>query len=249
MSKINALKKILSDMFFPKSFTCDICGIETFDGNICPVCLKTVTFNNGTTCPVCGRKTDRPEICLECKATTPRFKKAISPLVYNGGAVALIAKYKNGCGYLKEYFADLICRKLENLPKADCIVYIPMTKKSIHKRGYNQAELLAKSISDRTQIPVLKDGLLKAKETAAQKSLSKKERATNLADCFKVNDRKLIKDKTILLIDDVLTTGATADAACKKLLEAGAKCVYFAAVASVEFKPFKEKKTAEKPKE
>ena len=242
MFKFGNLKKAVSEIFFPQSFTCDICGIETFDTNICPACLKTITFNNKTTCPVCGRKTVRPEICLECKAETPRFKKAVSPLVYDGGAVALIAKFKNGYGYLKEYFADLIAAKLADFEKADCIVYIPMTKKAKNKRGYNQAELLAKSLSERTQIPVLKDGLIKAKETAAQKSLSRKERAVNLAECFKIENRKEIKDKTILLVDDVLTTGATSDAACRKLLEAGAKRVYFATVASVEYKQFKEKK-------
>lgn len=244
MIKLKDITKVVSEALFPKSFTCDICGIETFDKNICPNCLKTVTFNDGVTCPVCGRKTSRPEICLECKADTPRFKKAASPLVYEGGAVVLVSKFKNGCGYLKEYFADLIAAKLESFPKADCIVYVPMTKKAENKRGYNQAGLLAKSISERVQIPVLKDGLLKTKETAAQKSLSKKERATNLAECFKVENRAEIKGKSVLLVDDVLTTGATADAACKKLLDAGAKCVYFVSAASVEYKQFKEKKPA-----
>lgn len=243
MIKFGTIKNALSEAFFPNSFTCDICGIETFDGNICPDCLKTVTFNDKVTCPVCGRKTVRPEICLECKAETPKFKKAVSPLVYDGGAVTLIAKFKNGSGYLKDYFAGLICKKLENLPEADCIVYVPMTKKAVRSRGYNQAEILAKSISERTQIPVLKEIFVKVKETAEQKNLSKKERAANLAGCFNVASRAEIKDKTVLLVDDVLTTGATADAACKKLLQAGAKRVYFAAVASVEYKPFNQKKT------
>lgn len=246
MIKLSNIKKALSETLFPKSFTCDICGIETFDANICPDCLKTVTFNDKSTCPVCGRKTARPEICLECKAETPLFKKAASPLVYDGGAVTLIAKFKNGYGYLKEYFAGLICAKLENFPKADCIVYVPMTRKAVRRRGYNQAELLAESLSERTQIPVLKDGLIKDKETAEQKTLSKKERAVNLAGCFKVGNRAAVKGKTVILVDDVLTTGATADAACKKLLQAGAKCVYFASVASVEYKQFKEKKTDKK---
>ncbi|MDE6868958.1 MAG: ComF family protein [Clostridia bacterium] len=236
MIKLSDLQKFASEALFPKSFTCDICGIETFDSNLCPDCLKTVTFNNGTTCPVCGRKTFSPEICLECKAEAPRFKKAVSALVYDGGGAALISIFKNGCGYLKEYFADLITEKADNIANADCIVYIPMTKKAERRRGYNQAELLAKSISKRLNIPVLKNGLIKTTETAAQKSLAKKERASNLADCFKVDKPEKIKDNTVLLVDDVLTTGATADAACKKLLHAGAKCVYFAAVASVEYK-------------
>ena len=238
----------MAKVFFPKDYTCDICGIETFDTNLCPDCLKTVTFNDGSTCPVCGRKTVHPEICLECKAEVPKFKKAASPLVYDGGAVALIAKFKNGYGYLKEYFADLIVKKLEDFPRADCIVYVPMTKKAVNRRGYNQAELLAQSISERTEIPVLKDGLIKTKETAAQKTLTRKERISNLAECFKVENREGVKGKTVLLVDDVLTTGATSDAACKKLLKAGTERVYFVTAASVEYKQFKEKKTASKNK-
>ncbi|MDE5943862.1 MAG: ComF family protein [Clostridia bacterium] len=243
MIKFSDFTKALSKVFFPRSFTCDICGIETFDTNLCPDCLKTVTFNHGTTCPVCGRKTFSSEICLECKASLPRFKKAVSALVYEGGATVLIAKFKNGCGYLNEYFADLIAAKSEGISDADCIVYIPMTKKALRRRGYNQAELLAKSISKRLNIPVLKDGLVKTAETEDQKTLSRKERATNLADCFKVNRRAEIKDKTVLLIDDVLTTGATADSACKKLLQAGAKRIYFATAASVEYKLINKKES------
>lgn len=221
---------------FPNNFTCDICGGETFGNNICEDCLKTITFNNKNTCPVCGRKTERDEICLECKASAPRFKKAVSPLVYDGGTVKLIVKFKNGNGYLKEYFAGLIEEKVEDLPVCDYIIYVPMTKKSMRKRGYNQSELLAKSISKRLKTPVLKDAVVKVKETSEQKSLSHRERVKNLAGCFKVEKRTEIKGKNILLIDDVMTTGATADEICKRLLNAGAKQIFLATAASVQYR-------------
>lgn len=234
---MSGLRKLISKIFFPPDFTCDICGIETFGTNLCSSCLKTVPFNDGTVCPVCGRKTARPEICIECKARAPLYKKAVSPLVYAGGTLKLIAKYKNGSAYLKEYFADLICAKLENFPKFDCIAYVPMTKKAERKREYNQAKILAESISARINVPVIKDALIKTKDTAEQKSLSFKERKQNLATCFKVEKRTELKDKDVLLVDDVLTTGATAEAITEKLLKADAKHVYFATVASVEYKP------------
>ena len=230
------IKKFLSDALFPPDFTCDICGIETFGGNICPDCLKTLTFNDEHTCPICGRKTILPGICMECKAHIPLFKKAVSPLVYDGGATVLIAKFKNGDGYLSEYFANLMAEAIKEMPKADGIVYVPMTKKAIVKRGYNQTELLANSLSKLINVPVLKDVVIKQKETDEQKSLSRKERAKNLEGCFKVENTDQIKGKKLLLVDDVLTTGATADAMCKKLLSAGADCVYFVTVASVEYK-------------
>lgn len=233
---MNKFGRFLSEAFFPQAFTCDICGIETFKNNLCPDCLKTVIFNNGNVCPVCGRKTTLPEICLECKAQAPLFKKAASPLVYEGGSATLIAKFKNGNGYLKEFFADLIAEKLKDFPQTDCIVYVPMTEKAIFARGYNQAELLAKSLPARTGLPVIKDAIIKQKDTSAQKSLTRKEREQNLKGCFKVEKRAEIKGKKVLLIDDVLTTGATSEAVCKALLGAGTAEVYFVTVASVEYK-------------
>lgn len=235
--------KSLDETLFPLDYTCDICGIDIFDGNrICTQCLKTVTFNDKNTCPVCGRKTFRSEICLECKYKAPLYKKAVSPLVYDGGAIALIHKFKNGGGYLREYFADLVAEKLKILPPCDCIVYVPMTEKALKKRGYNQAELLAKILSERCGIPLAEGALVKVKETVQQKTLTMDERAKNLRECFKAERKELVKDKDVLLVDDVLTTGATADAVSEKLLKAGAKHVFLATVASVEYKQKRNKK-------
>lgn len=230
------LKKMQS-IFFPPAFTCDICGIETFGSNLCPDCLKSVTFNSGTTCPVCGRKTVRPEICLECKADAPLYKKAVSPLVYDGGVIRLIAKFKNGSGYLKDYFADLMATSFKALPAADCIVSVPVTPGAKRRRGYDQCKLLAHALSARTGVPVLDGAVLKVKKTREQKGLSLKERTENLEGSFRVAQPKDLKGKDVLLVDDVQTTGATAREMCKVLLKAGCKHVYFITAASVEYKP------------
>lgn len=233
------LKK-LTETFFPNSFTCDICGVETFDGNLCPDCKKTVTFNFETRCPVCGRKTETAQICLECKAQVPIYKRAVSPLVYEGGAILLIARFKNGGAYLKEYLSSLLAKAAEELPKYDCITYVPMTKKAKKRRGYHQTKLLAACLAERTGVPAV-DALEKIRETEVQKGLSRKERANNLKACFKIRDKSLVKGKSVLLVDDVLTTGATADEASRVLLKAGAAQVLVATVASVEYKMIAQK--------
>lgn len=227
------------DILFPDNLTCELCGREIFDGGrLCLKCLKNITFNSGDCCPVCGRKTALPELCLECKAYLPLYKRAVSPFVYENGAISLVAKFKRGGAYLKDYFADKIREKLVGFEKIDYITYIPITKKRLKERGYNQSKLLAESISERVLTPVLQT-LEKIKETPDQKGLSKKERSENLSDCFKVVDRAAIKGKTLLLVDDVMTTGATVDAATKRLLRAGAAKVFVATAASVEYKPNK----------
>ncbi len=238
------LIRIFKETLFPNGLTCDICGVETFNGNLCADCLKTVKFNDGNFCPVCGRKTVRPEICGECKAHLPLFNKGVSPLVYKDGSSALIHKFKNGNGYLKEYFADLICERLRLLPVADRIVYVPVTPYTRRKRGYNQDKLLAYSISERTGIPVIKNCVVKVKETGEQKELSRIARVKNLKGCFKVVKPNEVKDRSLLLVDDVLTTGATADEMTKVLFKAGATAVYLAVIAAVEFGLCGKKSTA-----
>ena len=230
--------KFIKESLFPISFTCDSCGIETFDGNLCPDCLKNTTFNNHFTCAICGRKTAKLEICIECKAKPPLFERAISTLLYEGTAVKLIHKFKNGDAYLKDYFADLIVARLNAFPQIDYIAFVPMTKKAERKRGYNQSRLLAESISERINVPVC-DVVEKVKSTSEQKALSGKDRAKNLEGSFKTISKDALLDKNVLLIDDILTTGATADAMCMSLFRAGAMKVFLATIASVEYKPNK----------
>lgn len=234
------LMKSLREVFFPSNYTCDICGIETFGANLCADCLKKIKFNNGAACPVCGRKTVRPEICLECKAQTPKFKRAVSPLVYEDGGILLVGKFKNGSGYLKEYFADLIAEKLVGFPQTDCIVSVPCTKKSKRRRGYDQTELLAKAVAERVKTPYIKGAILKVKENSAQKGLTQKERKENVKGAFKVAKPELLNGKSVLIVDDVLTTGATADEMCNVILKAGATRTYLATAASVEYKTINE---------
>ena len=143
---------------------------------------------------------------------------------------------------MKEFFADRLAEKLNRLPPPDCIVYVPMTKKSLNARGYNQTKLLAKAVSKRTNTPVIYDAVEKVKDTAAQKGLTRRERRENLKGAFKAVKRESLAGKSVLVIDDVLTTGATADEVCSAILKAGAAQVYFASVASVEYKTIPQSK-------
>ncbi len=227
---------VLTDVFFPENFTCDICGIEIFNGdNLCEKCRDTVKINNELTCPVCGRKTLSSRLCLECKAQPPLYDKAVSPLVYSGGAQKLIAKFKHGQPYLKKYLARLMYAKSVSLTDAEAVCFVPMTRAAERDRGYNQSFLLAQELSEKMKLPLLKDAVKKIKKSASQKSLSRKERAENLKACFEA-DKSAVEGKTLILVDDVLTTGATADAVSAELKKCGAKKVYLVTVASVEYK-------------
>ena len=99
-----------------------------------------------------------------------------------------------------------------------------MTEKKQKKRKFNQTELLANSISTIINLPVV-TVIEKIKETPAQAGLTRKDRLENLTGAFKVIDKQAVLGKTVLLIDDVLTTGATAESVAKKLKKSGAKKV------------------------
>ena len=226
--------KIIGDSLFPKNITCDICGRETFDGrNLCPECAKKVTFIGDDCCPICGRKTKTRGVCLECKAYAPTYDAGVSAFVYRDGGAQLILKFKRGGEYLKDYFADLLAPKLKKFPLADGVCFIPMTAKAERRRGYNQAELLAKEISARLNLPVV-CALEKVKDTNEQKALTKRERQTNLKGCFSAS-KKDVAGRRLIPVDDVMTTGATAEEAARVLKKKGAEAVYFASAASVEY--------------
>ena len=228
--------KWISRALFPEDFTCELCGREIFKGErLCESCKETVEFNDGATCPTCGRKTETRALCIECKALAPKYEKAVSAIVHEGGGAALIHKFKNGDAYLKDYFADLLTDKCGFACEADGICFVPMTDKDKAKRGYNQAELLAEALAQRLNLPLLKDAIIKVKKSEPQKSLTTAERKENLKGCFKA-DGKIVKGKTLLLVDDVMTTGATAEIICTELIKRGAEKIYFVTAASVEYK-------------
>lgn len=226
----------LLDILYPRNFTCDICNREIFNGdNLCDKCRSTVTLNNGYTCPVCGRKILSPQLCLECKAQPPVFDRAVSPYVYSGGTQKLISKFKGGEGYLREYFANAMFAKCGVFTDADAICFVPMTAAAVADRGFNQSELLAGLLAEKLNLPLLKNAVKKVKKTSSQKSLSREERLKNLKSAFKA-DRNIVEGKNLILVDDVLTTGATADCVSAELKKRGAKKIYLVTAASVEYR-------------
>ncbi len=228
--------ELIREKLFPDNLTCCICGKEIFSGDwLCGDCRAKLPLNNGACCPLCGRRTYSEELCLECKDRAPLYAKAVSALVYEGEGKKLVYSFKTGKPYLKRRLAKLICDKCEPFADADGVCYVPMRSREEHKRGYNQAKLLAAELAEMLKLPLIKDAVEKTGKTPPQKSLGRADREQNLKGCFKA-DRQKVGGKTLILVDDVMTTGATADAVCGELLKRGAKKVYFATVASVEYK-------------
>lgn len=218
-----------------KGKVCACCGADLYGHPyFCEHCLRLLPFNNECICSKCGRATLQPcPACLECKANMPAFDAARSAFRYEGEIVRLIKQFKNGQKYLAEVFAGCMYPHLADFETPDFVIGVPMTEEALKKRGYNQSELLARALCSIAHLPYEGNVLIKTRETAAQKTLSAKQRAQNLRGSLRVHERAKCRGKRILLVDDVLTTGATASAAAQALLRAGAARVYVLTAASV----------------
>lgn len=227
------------EIFFPDAYTCEVCGKEVFDGrSFCPDCARRLPYNDNTICTKCGRAIrESYPVCVECKADMPLYTAARSAFRYEGDVVNLIKKFKTGARYLARPFAKYMAQTVNAFyGSADFMVSVPMTKKEFKRRGYNQSDLLAKALSPLSGIPYRAELLQKTRGTAVQKFLNRKARAQNLIGSFHVRERKMCEGKTVLLVDDVLTTGATASAVARALFSAHAARVLIVTVASVPFR-------------
>lgn len=195
-------------------------------------------------CPKCGRDCRAEGICLTCKANMPQFTQGVSAFSYKGELAGLVNRMKNGnvrlAAYLGESMADAVLPLLkENAEEEILIIPVPLTERRKRERGYNQAERLSEAILWRLQdkgIEARLDAelLQKRRETELQKQKSAKERAENAKGAYHVHKRKACEGKTIVLVDDILTTGATGSECARLLLFAKAKRVIFLVSASVE---------------
>lgn len=187
----------------------------------CPYC-NDVIFQGGQACKKC-------EKILERKAVISQLENGIciSAFEYNGIYRQAIHKMKFGgnCNYAEQIAISIYKAIEENCNcTVDIVTYIPFTKNEYVKRGYNQSQLIAKYISmqyGNKCVPLL----IKSKDNKPQKELSKQERIANVKNIFVFNKKYDIKDKNILLIDDVCTTGATLNECSRVLLDSGCNSV------------------------
>lgn len=230
-----------------RGYACDSCGAELFDyptNRLCGECEAKLLKTGERFCEKCGRQTRAVGVCLTCKSHAPKFTRAFSPFPYVGTAAKLVNKMKNGSPRLALYLGERTAEYfLSQTKETDLLVIpVPTTQKRLKERGYNQAEALAKSVCsslERSGKSVSFDAevLQKTRENVAQKQLGFSDRAKNISGAFHLHKRKILNGKTVLLIDDIMTTGATGSACAELIVNAGAKAVYFlTAVATPELK-------------
>lgn len=226
----------LLDLIFPKY--CVNC--KKFGDFLCSNCFSYLSFEVSSICLVCTKPCYDGLTHPKCH-TKLSVEGAFSGIVFNRIPKKLIYqfKYKPYLSSLSSFLGDLLYESLiqkeefvRALKNDIILIPIPLSPGKLRKRGYNQAEILAKELSKKFNLKVV-NALERVKETRSQVGLNKEQRRENMKEAFALRKKfeTSIKNKNIFLVDDVLTTGATMSEACKALKKAGAGKVWAVAFA------------------
>lgn len=206
----------LIDMFFPSK--CTFCGryLKMRENDICPKCKESLPYTENN-----------------ARLKGEFFSICIAPLFYKDDVKKAVKRFKfNGKTHYARPFGVLLAESIrQNLAgKYDLITWVPLSRKKYKIRGYSQAEMLAMSAALELD-DVAAEILEKIKDTPAQSSLKgSAQRKANASGAYVVKDADMVRDKKILIIDDIITTGATLSECARILLNAGAKEVMGAAL-------------------
>jgi ComF family protein len=215
------------DLLFPP--VCGGCG--KVGSHWCEECQRRVQILNGTVCDVCGLPQDTHGICNACRAERPYFHALRAWTVFEDPVRKALHKLK----YYRNFsLGDALAAQMFAFTKGlnwqpDMLLPIPLGRQRMKERGYNQAGMIAEPLAMALDIEFAPKALMRRKETRSQVGLSKQERQKNVLGAFQVVAG--VNGKTILVLDDVSTTGSTLSSSAEALLSAGAKDVYALTVA------------------
>lgn len=225
----------LKELFFPRR--CAVCdGIVKFGKNrVCPGCEHKFIPVSEPWCLKCGKELKEPqqEYCSDCRKGYHLYERGRAVFNYGSVAKSLYRFKYGGRQEYAEYYGECAARFLKDdkeLLNADAIVPVPLHFMRKRQRGFNQAELFAKALGKEWNIPVKSNLVIRQKNTKPLKQFNPSQRQNNLKNAFKLmqNDVKL---NTIIIVDDIYTTGTTIDNVAKVFLQAGVHKVFFVTIA------------------
>jgi ComF family protein len=233
------LKALLDILFPPRCHFCKSFIPNAGDLHLCGACLEGCSLISSPLCKVCGipfqTEGGEDHTCGGCISQPPRFTAARAAALFDGPVRELIHRFKyNGRVQHSRPLALLVSRQLgpfvEEFP-ADLLVPVPLHLKRLRQRGFNQAVLLGGILARQWQLPFSRGNLRRIRWTEPQITLSAAERVANVRGAFSVSDPALIRDKRIILVDDVYTTGSTVAECARVLFKADAAAVYVVTIA------------------
>jgi len=209
---------------------CFVCRKKIYQGYLCAQCTSTITYLWPPLCRYCAKPLNNKlhDTCASCADKTYPFDLMLSVTAYQEPMISLLHLFKyQHYDYLSELFSGITIAYLERLGhmwfEYDCILPIPIHRHKLKTRGYNQAGLLAQALSKYFRIPYRNDIIKAVANKPSQTKLSPDKRRANVGNAFIASAEAAAKK--IILVDDILTTGATAYACAETLQQKGAKTI------------------------
>jgi len=239
---LDALRATLIDTIYPPR--CLACTVATDAAHgLCPTCWRETFFVAGAACWKCGvplvGEAERGDLCDGCTRRPPAWDRGAAALVYGGAGRRMVLAFKHGDRLdLAEPFARWMASAgAELLAEADAIAPVPLHWRRLVARRYNQSAEIARRLARGSGKPAIVDLLRRCRHTAPQKNLDLDARAANQAGAVVVTPRRaaLIAGRTVLVVDDVMTSGATLAGCAEALRAAGAARVHVLVLARVAF--------------
>lgn len=207
MNKIFIIQEKITNLIYPQ--TCGICG-KIATKSICPKCNREL------------KKQAEINILTKNEIESKYFSELIYIFKYEGQIRQLIIDYKfNEKSYMYKTFVNFLLNNkkiFENIKKYDKIIPVPISKKRNKERGYNQSLLIVEEIANKTNLELMNNCLIKTKNIIEQSKLNKEDRQQNIKGVYSIQNKKIITNKKILLIDDIYTTGSTVNE-CSRILQ------------------------------
>ena len=233
-SRLRSIATAALDMLLPPA--CMLCSVPVdAPGLLCGACFAGLTAAGEPCCLCCGVPFDlawhaaEGGLCQRCLDTPPPFERARGALLYDNASRRLVLPFKHGD---RIEFAAILARFMARagatlVREADVLVPVPLHRRRLFVRRYNQAALLGQTVGSMTGRPVLVDALARVSATRNLDGKTAAERRDEVATAFAVRPRRVgqLEGRRVLLIDDVMTSGATAGACSESLLAAGAAAV------------------------
>jgi ComF family protein len=240
--KMSAHADALAELVYPSDIYCLCCGAETEPGRLyamCDKCLSDINWANGKLCAACGKSLEDwypDRFCNDCLSRERTFDAGVTCFQYKEAERDMIKQFKyHNKSYMARNLSEIMYDKVMAVsPKCDILIPVPMYKAKERKRGYNQADLLARFTAERLGTAYSSSVLERTRNTAPMNKLDAQDRKRNLDGAFKVTAEgtEQIAGKHVMLVDDIYTTGTTAEHCARVLKESGAASVTVLSLAS-----------------
>ena len=221
---------LLDTLLPPRCLTCGSSGRAV--KGVCAQCAARLKRIEGPLCDICGVELGTPGTCLACLSNRPPYDVLRGVFRFEGLLVDMVHAFKYGrVTTLKHFRGSALAGAVEQWGiHADIITFVPMHWTKVVDRGYNQSALLAKEVCAHRGVRLADDVLRKTRRTAAQAGLARGGRRKNVAGVFEATG---MRDKSVMVVDDVITTASTAYEVARACKEAGASAVAFVGLGRV----------------